>query len=80
MTEAAIDTTLGRDVYVSLGDDLGKGAWSVRIYLRSFVACIWVGGFLMALGGLISITDRRYRRPVKNMSKQQIAEVSASAA
>ncbi len=76
MTEAAIDTTLSRDIYVSLGDQLEKGAWSVRLYLRSFVACIWVGGFLMALGGLISITDRRYRRPIKNMSRQQLAEVA----
>ncbi len=75
MTEAAIDTTLARDVYVSLGDDLGQGRWSVRLYLRSFVACIWVGGFLMALGGLIATADRRYRRPVKKMSKRQLADV-----
>ena len=61
MTEAAINTTLGRDIYVSLGEDLGQGAWSVRLYLKSFVACIWLGGFLMALGGLIATTDRRYR-------------------
>ncbi len=76
MTEAAINTTVTRDVYVSLGDDLGKGRWSVRLYLRSYVACIWIGGFLMAFGGLISITDRRYRRPIKSMSKQQLAEVA----
>jgi len=78
MTEAAIDTTLGRDVYVSLGDDLKDGSWSVRLYLKSFVACIWVGGLLMALGGLIATADRRYRRPVKKMSKQQIADVNAA--
>lgn len=65
MTEAAINTTLGRDLYVSLGEDLGDGAWSVRLYLKSFVACIWLGGFLMALGGLIATADRRYRRPIK---------------
>ena len=75
MTEASINTTLTRDVYVSLGDDLGKGAWSVRLYLRSFVACIWLGGLLMALGGLIATTDRRYRKPIKKMTKQQLAEV-----
>ncbi|GAA6137703.1 heme lyase CcmF/NrfE family subunit [Arenicella sp. 4NH20-0111] len=78
MTEAAIDTTLARDIYVSLGDELKNGAWSARLYMRSFVACIWVGGFLMALGGLISITDRRYRRPIKKMSKQQMAEVTTA--
>lgn len=61
MTEAAINTTLTRDLYVSLGEDLGNGAWSVRLYLKSFVACIWLGGFLMAFGGLIATFDRRYR-------------------
>jgi len=78
MTEAAINTTLSRDIYVSLGDDLKDGTWSVRLYLKSFVACIWLGGLLMALGGLIATADRRYRRPVKKMSKQQLAEVHPS--
>ncbi|NND81917.1 MAG: heme lyase CcmF/NrfE family subunit [Gammaproteobacteria bacterium] len=76
MTEAAINTTLGRDLYVSLGESLGQGAWSVRIYLKSFVACIWLGGFFMALGGLIATADRRYRRPVKKMQRHQKAEPS----
>ena len=75
MTEAAINTTLTRDLYVSLGEHLGQGAWSVRLYFRSYVACIWIGGFLMALGGLIATTDRRYRRPVKRMNKQQMKEI-----
>jgi len=75
MTEAAINTTLTRDLYVSLGDELGEGTWSVRLYLRSFVACIWLGGFLMALGGLIATADRRYRRPIKDISKHQMAEI-----
>ena len=61
MTEAAIDSTLARDLYVSLGEHVEAGAWSVRLYLRSFVACIWLGGFLMALGGLIACFDKRFR-------------------
>ena len=69
MTEAAIDTTLKRDVYVSLGDHLGDGVWTVRVYLRAFVACIWLGGFLMALGGIIATMDRRYRRPLKKLTQ-----------
>ena len=73
MTEAAINTRLSRDLYVSLGEDLGEGAWSVRVYLKSFVACIWVGGFLMALGGLLATADRRYRRPLKAASIRQAA-------
>jgi cytochrome c-type biogenesis protein CcmF len=77
MTEAAINSSLSRDLYVSLGDDLGNGAWSVRLYLRAFVACIWVGGFFMALGGLIATTDRRYRRPTKRVNKRQQADLTA---
>lgn len=68
MTEAAIDGNLARDLYVSLGEPLGDGAWSMRLYYKSFVRCIWLGGFLMALGGLIATADRRYRRPVKAKS------------
>lgn len=77
MTEAAINTTLSRDLYISLGNDLGNGAWSVRLYLRSFVACIWLGGFLMALGGLLASVDKRYRRPIKASSHTKAHEAEA---
>lgn len=68
MTEAAINSTLGRDLFISLGEDLGNGAWSVRLYLKSFIVCIWLGGFIMALGGLFATMDRRYRKPIKQNS------------
>ena len=61
MTEAAIDTGLTRDLYVSLGEPLADGAWVVRVYYKPFVSWIWGGAFLMALGGIIAVTDRRYR-------------------
>ena len=61
MTEAAIDAGLTRDVYVSLGEPLGDGAWSVRVYYKPFVDWIWGGCLLMALGGLLAMSDRRYR-------------------
>ncbi|KOR28273.1 hypothetical protein TI03_05085 [Achromatium sp. WMS1] len=62
MTEAAIDPTLTRDLYVSLGEPVGtKGAWSVRIHYKPYVRWIWLGGLLMAFGGLLSVSDRRYR-------------------
>jgi cytochrome c-type biogenesis protein CcmF len=61
MTEAAIDTGLTRDLYVSLGEPLQDGAWVVRVYYKPFVSWIWGGAFLMALGGIIAVTDRRYR-------------------
>jgi cytochrome c-type biogenesis protein CcmF len=61
MTEAAIDTGVTRDLYVSLGEPLPDGAWVVRVYFKPFVDWIWGGAFLMALGGVIAVTDRRYR-------------------
>ncbi len=61
MTEADIDTGLTRDLYVSLGEPVGDGAWGVRVYHKPFVDWIWGGAFLMALGGVLAICDRRYR-------------------
>ncbi len=61
MTEAAIDSGLLRDLYVALGEPLDDGAWSVRLYHKPFVNWIWGGCLLMALGGVLAITDRRYR-------------------
>jgi cytochrome c-type biogenesis protein CcmF len=61
MTEADIDTGLTRDLYVSLGEPVGDGAWGVRVYHKPFVDWIWGGCFVMALGGFLAIADRRYR-------------------
>ena len=61
LTEAAIDTGFTRDLYVSLGEPVGGGAWIVRVYLKPFVDWIWGGCLVMALGGLLAATDRRYR-------------------
>ncbi|AGA90147.1 c-type cytochrome biogenesis protein CcmF [Thioflavicoccus mobilis 8321] len=61
MTEASIDAGLLRDIYVSLGEPLEVGAWSLRIYYKPYVRWIWLGGLLMATGGVLAITDRRYR-------------------
>ena len=62
MTEAAIDPSLMRDIYVSLGEPLAEGSWAVSLQVKAFVRCIWLGGILVGLGGLIAATDRRYRR------------------
>jgi cytochrome c-type biogenesis protein CcmF len=61
MTEAAIDRGFTRDVYIALGEDLGNGAWTARLYLKPFINWIWIGALLMALGGLLAVSDRRYR-------------------
>ena len=62
MTEAAIDPGLFRDLYVALGEPLGGGAWAVRVHAKPFVRWVWLGGLLMAFGGMIAAFDRRYRR------------------
>jgi cytochrome c-type biogenesis protein CcmF len=61
MTEAAIDTGVTRDLYVSLGDPLEGGAWLVKAQVKPFIDWIWGGCLLMALGGLLAASDRRYR-------------------
>ncbi len=61
MTEAGISVGWTRDLFVALGDDLGNGAWSVRIQYKPLIRYIWLGALLMALGGLTATTDRRYR-------------------
>ncbi len=60
MTETAIDTGLTRDLYVSLGEPVSAGAWSVRVYYKPFVDWIWGGAILMAMGGGLALSDRRY--------------------
>lgn len=62
MTEAAIDATFFRDIYVALGEPLGEEAWSVRLYYKPLVRWIWGGGFLMCLGGVLAMMHGRYRR------------------
>jgi cytochrome c-type biogenesis protein CcmF len=60
MTETAIDSGLFRDLYVSLGEPVSGGAWSVRVYYKPFVSWIWGGAIIMALGGGLALSDRRY--------------------
>jgi len=61
MTEAAISTGPLGDLYVSLGEPVANGAWSVRVYSKPFVTWVWGGCILMAIGGLLALLDRRYR-------------------
>ena len=61
MTEAAIDTGLSRDLYVSLGEPIDSDTWLVQIRVKPFVDWIWVGCLIMALGGGLAASDRRYR-------------------
>ena len=60
-TEAAIHQTFGRDVYVVIGDAQGDSGWTLRTYIKPLTIWIWIGSGLMALGGLLSLSDRRFR-------------------
>jgi cytochrome c-type biogenesis protein CcmF len=60
-TEAAIRNGVLRDIYVVLGDRQENGGWAVRTYVKPFANWIWAGAILMALGGVLSLTDRRFR-------------------
>jgi cytochrome c-type biogenesis protein CcmF len=75
MTEAAIDTGLARDLYVSLGDPLDGGAWLVKVQHKPFIDWIWGGCLIMALGGLLAASDRRYRFALKE--KKALVEAAA---
>ena len=60
-TEAAIDYGFLRDVYLVIGDRQADGAWAVRSYIEPFANWLWGGALMMALGGALSLSDRRYR-------------------
>jgi cytochrome c-type biogenesis protein CcmF len=82
MTETAIDSGLFRDLYVSLGEPVEGGAWSVRVYYKPFVGWIWGGALLMALGGGLTLSDRRYAlaRQKERAAKQTGMKAEAEAA
>ena len=60
-TEAGIDSGVTRDLYAVIGDAQVGGGWAVRVYVKPFANWIWAGALIMALGGLVSLSDRRWR-------------------
>lgn len=62
LTEAGIRPGFTGDVFVALGESLGEDAWAVRVHLKPFIRWIWAGALLMAIGGLLTAADRRFRR------------------
>ncbi|MEP2889236.1 heme lyase CcmF/NrfE family subunit [Tateyamaria sp.] len=73
-TEAAIDYNLARDVYVVIGDEQVNGGWAVRTYIKPLTNWIWIGCGLMALGGFLSLSDRRFRvaAPARKTAKNAV--------
>ena len=82
MTEASIDVSLSRDLYVAMGEPLSKGAWSLRLYYKPMIRWIWLGCLFMTIGGVMAVCDRRYRlsvgQRVARHSKKSGAAVAAS--
>jgi len=74
MTEAGILADWNRDLFVALGDQLGSDVWSVRVQYKPMIRFIWLGALVMALGGLIAATDRRYR--VRVRAETQVSDVA----
>ncbi|MEM8959398.1 MAG: heme lyase CcmF/NrfE family subunit [Pseudomonadota bacterium] len=60
-TEAALDIGFFRDVYIVIGDPQQNGGWAVRTYIKPYANWIWAGCIIMSLGGVLSLTDRRFR-------------------
>ena len=65
MTSAAIDSGFFGDIYVSMGEPLDNGAWVIRVYSKPFVTWLWAGFIMMAIGGFLALSDRRYRVAAK---------------
>ena len=76
-TEAAIDNGFLRDVYTVIGDPQDGGGWAVRIYYKPLANWIWGGSILMAIGGALSLSDRRYRVAAGARRRQTIQGVPA---
>src|SRR4029079_18381079 len=60
-TGAGIGTTRGANLLIAMGEDLGAGKWSIRLQLRPLISYVWIAAFMMALGGFLAASDRRYR-------------------
>ncbi|HEY5622601.1 MAG TPA: cytochrome c-type biogenesis CcmF C-terminal domain-containing protein, partial [Gammaproteobacteria bacterium] len=78
MTEAGIDAGWNRDLFVALGDPLGNDAWSMRLQYKPLIRFIWLGSLIMALGGIVAASDRRYRQRAE--ASERNAELSGEPA
>jgi cytochrome c-type biogenesis protein CcmF len=76
MTQVALRPGFFRDLYVAMGEDLGDGSWAMRIQHKPLVRWLWLGGLLMAAGGLLAVADKRYRR---RRARQETHDKSADA-
>jgi cytochrome c-type biogenesis protein CcmF len=76
-TEAAIQMNRGTNLLIALGDDLGAGRWSVRIQVRPLISLVWLAALIMAIGGAIAGSDRRYQIPARSAAEAAPASAAA---
>ena len=77
MTDASIDKTFFRDLYGALGEELENGAWSMRVYYKPMIRWIWLGCIFMTFGGVLAVSDRRYRQTVKQKVVEKLSVSNA---
>src|SRR5690554_6520490 len=80
MTEAAIDAGLFRDVFIAIGERISDEAWAIRLQYKPLVRWLWLGSLIMAIGGFLAISDKRYRIRVRSEAKDTASTGEASAA
>jgi cytochrome c-type biogenesis protein CcmF len=78
MTEAAIHSNIKRDLFIAMGEPLDDGAWAIRIYIKPFVVWLWAGAVVMAIGGIFSISDKRYRMAKVKKAKAMLDKVTGN--
>jgi cytochrome c-type biogenesis protein CcmF len=76
-TEAAIQPGFTRDLYVSLGEQVQPNTWTLRVHVKPFVDWIWGGCLLMAFGGLVAVSDRRYRQKARRTAADTPVDLPA---
>jgi cytochrome c-type biogenesis protein CcmF len=78
MTDAAIDRGFTRDLYVSLGEPAENGSWVVRVQHKPFVSWIWSGCIIIAFGGFLAASDRRYRLKARKRAEEVASAVAVN--
>ena len=71
-TEAAIDNGITRDIYIVLGAKQNQSKWVIRTYIKPFVNWIWIGAFVLSLGGILSIFDKKVRIGIASRKEQTV--------
>ena len=78
MTEAAIDASVWRDLYIALGEPIGEDAWAVRLQYKPMVRWLWLGALMIGLGALVTVFDRRYRAQVARSQSPAVGAVGVA--